>query len=42
MSAIKTLEHPPARAVKAITRPIGPQPITNALSPGIIFAFSAA
>ena len=30
------------KQVKAITKPIGPQPITSAVSPGIISAFSTA
>ena len=29
ISSIKTLAHPPAKAARAVTIPIGPQPITN-------------
>ena len=36
MSAIYTLEHRPANAAKAVTKPIGPQPITKAICPGLI------
>ena len=35
------MAHPPAKAARAVTIPIGPQPITNPIWPGFILAFVA-
>lgn len=37
-----TSEQPPASAARAVTTPIGPAPITSAISPGLIPALVAA
>lgn len=42
MSVITTLLQPPASADMAVTKPIGPDPYTSAMSPGLIPALVAA